>query len=82
MGSLGFMTNFQAERYEDVLAQVVDACESGKELYTTLRTRLSCKVKTREGEVKPIYSCLNECVIDKGEYRRNPLTLPRLAPPP
>jgi len=66
MGSLGFMTNFKAERYKEILGQVVEACE-GKEVYTTLRTRLSCMVKTREGTVKPIYSCLNECVIDKGQ---------------
>ena len=66
MGSLGFMTNFQVERYESVLTRVVGACGEGAEVFTTLRTRLHCAVKTREGRLKPVYSCLNECVIDKG----------------
>mmetsp|Transcript_2748 Transcript_2748/g.10157 ORF Transcript_2748/g.10157 Transcript_2748/m.10157 type:complete len:396 (-) Transcript_2748:32-1219(-) len=66
MGSLGFMTSFQSEQFERVLDQVVGACEEGREIYTTLRTRLSCMKKTKDGRLRPAFSCLNECVIDKG----------------
>ena len=66
MGSLGFMTSFQSEQFERVLDQVVGAREEGREIYTTLRTRLSCMKKTKDGRLRPAFSCLNECVIDKG----------------
>ena len=66
MGSLGFMTSFQREQFERVLDQVVGAREEGREIYTTLRTRLSCMKKTKDGRLRPAFSCLNECVIDKG----------------
>jgi len=68
MGSLGFMTNFQVEGYEKVLAKVVEAGEADEEIFCTLRTRLECMVKRKQGTIKPIYSCLNECVIDKGQH--------------
>ena len=68
MGSLGFMTNFQVEHYSKILSKVIDSGEENEEIFCTLRTRLNCMVKSKSGELKPMFSCLNECVIDKGQH--------------
>ena len=68
MGSLGFMSNFQVEDYRSILTSLVAASEDDKEVFITLRTRLECVVKRKSGSIEPLFSCLNECVIDKGQH--------------
>jgi NAD+ kinase len=68
MGSLGFMTNFQVDHYSKILSRIIDSGKEDEEIFCTLRTRLNCMVKGKGGQLKPIFSCLNECVIDKGQH--------------
>ncbi len=57
MGSLGFMTNFEADRFAQTLAAVTDPAQ---DIYCTLRTRLMCKIKSSSGRTRREFECLNE----------------------
>jgi NAD+ kinase len=72
MGSLGFLTPFDAGRAEDVLASVLAATDGGGDggrppVYCTLRTRRACRVLAPDGTpTGPPRLVLNECLIDRG----------------
>jgi NAD+ kinase len=57
MGSLGFLTPFLAEDYEDA----TDGLVRGS-LFVTSRTRLRCEIRRRDGKVEEMQS-LNDCVL-------------------
>mmetsp|Transcript_9411 Transcript_9411/g.11285 ORF Transcript_9411/g.11285 Transcript_9411/m.11285 type:complete len:629 (+) Transcript_9411:228-2114(+) len=69
MGSLGFLSPFHADDYEDTLNAVLT---KGTEL--TIRSRLEIRIEraSKEGEEPDepeIFTCLNEAVIDRGPHQ-------------
>lgn len=70
MGSLGFLTPFDAGAAEAVLASVLAAGHGGGEdsaVYCTLRTRKACVVVKADGSpASPPRLVLNECLLDRG----------------
>lgn len=65
MGTLGFLTPFDAREYQSCLTRVINA--NVEPLYCTLRTRKRCEVKY-DGMVLRSHHVLNECVIDRGAF--------------
>lgn len=63
MGSLGFLTPFPFEQYQDKLARIMAAHKTP--LYVTLRTRLRCEVYEGQ-ELKMVTHVLNELAVDRG----------------
>eukprot|EP00667_Euglena_gracilis_P005111 EG_transcript_5140 len=64
MGSLGFLTPFKIDEYEDCLTRVLNARHKSP-LYCTLRSRLKCEVWV-DGKLRRVRRVLNECLIDRG----------------
>eukprot|EP00878_Enallax_costatus_P016953 GHUV01017796.1.p1 GENE.GHUV01017796.1~~GHUV01017796.1.p1 ORF type:complete len:392 (+),score=79.94 GHUV01017796.1:503-1678(+) len=63
MGSLGFLTPFDAAAYRACLERVLAA--NRQPLYCTLRTRKRCVVLDRAGHQLRVHHILNECVVDR-----------------
>ena len=61
LGSLGFLTNFEFERFRDVLSL---AATNG--VKTDLRMRFSCRVHSANGDVVCEQQVLNELTVDRG----------------
>lgn len=74
MGSLGFLTPFDADDFEPCLQRVLDA--GSKPLHCTLRTRKRCEVRHGNGsgadalqpQLQRVHHVLNECTIDRGSF--------------
>eukprot|EP00201_Polytomella_parva_P005413 CAMPEP_0175083146 /NCGR_PEP_ID=MMETSP0052_2-20121109/27182_1 /TAXON_ID=51329 ORGANISM="Polytomella parva, Strain SAG 63-3" /NCGR_SAMPLE_ID=MMETSP0052_2 /ASSEMBLY_ACC=CAM_ASM_000194 /LENGTH=480 /DNA_ID=CAMNT_0016354487 /DNA_START=308 /DNA_END=1747 /DNA_ORIENTATION=- len=66
MGTLGFLTPFEAHEYRETLAVVMS--EDTMPLDCTLRTRKRCEVFTEDGHIKAVHHVLNECVLDRGSH--------------
>lgn len=66
MGTLGFLTPFDAAQFRSCLARVLAA--NRKPLYCTLRTRKRCAVLDSAGQLKRVHHILNECVVDRGAF--------------
>ncbi|WIA28762.1 hypothetical protein OEZ86_011295 [Tetradesmus obliquus] len=66
MGTLGFLTPFDATQYRACLQWVLAA--NREHLYCTLRTRKRCAVLNAAGELLRVHHILNECVIDRGAF--------------
>lgn len=64
MGTLGFLTPFDAADYAACLTQVLEAAE--KPVFCTLRTRKQCQLTGPDGSVQATHHVLNECLIDRG----------------
>ena len=65
MGTLGFLTPFDARQAVPALAALLNANEAA--VYCTLRTRKICSVLDARGRpVGPPRHVLNECLIDRG----------------
>ena len=65
MGTLGFLTPFDARSAVPALAALLNANESP--VYCTLRTRKICTVLDSQGNLQgPPRHVLNECLIDRG----------------
>ncbi|GLI59240.1 hypothetical protein VaNZ11_001086 [Volvox africanus] len=65
MGTLGFLTPFDAANYEATLERVLDT--NSQPLYCTLRTRKRCEV-VYDGRLEAVHHVLNECVLDRGAF--------------
>mmetsp|Transcript_38888 Transcript_38888/g.92121 ORF Transcript_38888/g.92121 Transcript_38888/m.92121 type:complete len:354 (+) Transcript_38888:372-1433(+) len=65
MGTLGFLTPFDAEDFKATLSRVLAAGVSNP-VFCTLRTRKTCKVYSPQGELRSVHHVLNECLIDRG----------------
>ncbi|EIE19085.1 ATP-NAD kinase [Coccomyxa subellipsoidea C-169] len=63
MGTLGFLTPFDAADFQECLQRVLTATELP--VFCTLRTRKRCEL-FRDGEVHAVHHVLNECLIDRG----------------
>lgn len=66
MGTLGFLTPFDAAQFRSCLARVLAA--NRKPLYCTLRTRKRCAVLDADGKLRRVHHILNECVVDRGAF--------------
>ena len=70
MGSLGFLTPFDAANAEAILTTILDAGGGGttsSPVFCTLRTRRACRVLAPDGShAGPPRLVLNECLIDRG----------------
>lgn len=67
MGSLGFLTPFDAAAAEDILSTILAAGTDAAPVFCTLRTRRACRVLAPDGTpVGPPRLVLNECLIDRG----------------
>ncbi|KAG2484825.1 hypothetical protein HYH03_016392 [Edaphochlamys debaryana] len=65
MGSLGFLTPFDAAHFAPTLERVLDT--SSQPLFCTLRTRKRCEV-VYDGQLEAVHHVLNECVLDRGAF--------------
>eukprot|EP00198_Chlamydomonas_reinhardtii_P013159 XP_001702496.1 predicted protein [Chlamydomonas reinhardtii] len=65
MGSLGFLTPFDAAHFAPTLERVLDT--ASQPLFCTLRTRKRCEV-VHEGQLVEVHHVLNECVLDRGAF--------------
>ncbi|GFR45561.1 hypothetical protein Agub_g6955 [Astrephomene gubernaculifera] len=65
MGSLGFLTPFDAATFAPTLERVLDT--SRTPLHCTLRTRKRCEV-VYDGRLEAVHHVLNECVLDRGSF--------------
>ncbi|KAG2433044.1 hypothetical protein HXX76_008771 [Chlamydomonas incerta] len=65
MGSLGFLTPFDASTFAPTLERVLDT--TSQPLFCTLRTRKRCEV-VHEGQLVEVHHVLNECVLDRGAF--------------
>ncbi|KXZ51462.1 hypothetical protein GPECTOR_12g425 [Gonium pectorale] len=65
MGSLGFLTPFDASAALATLERVLDT--SAEPLFCTLRTRKRCEV-VYDGQLEAVHHVLNECVVDRGAF--------------
>ncbi|BDA49473.1 NAD(H) kinase 1 [Coccomyxa sp. Obi] len=63
MGTLGFLTPFDAADFEACLQRVLSATELP--VFCTLRTRKRCELY-RDGQLHAVHHVLNECLIDRG----------------
>lgn len=63
MGTLGFLTPFDAADFEKCLSRVMDANDDP--VYCTLRTRKRCDVY-KDGQLLKTHHVLNECLLDRG----------------
>ncbi|GLC37249.1 hypothetical protein PLESTB_001143800 [Pleodorina starrii] len=65
MGTLGFLTPFDACKFESTLERVLDT--DSQPIYCTLRTRKRCEV-VYDGRLEAVHHVLNECVLDRGAF--------------
>ncbi|KAF5828732.1 ATP-NAD kinase [Dunaliella salina] len=65
MGSLGFLTPFDATEYARCLNRVISANNPESPLYVTLRTRRRCELR-HGGERLAMHNVLNEVVVVRG----------------
>ncbi|KAL0045645.1 hypothetical protein WJX82_000529 [Trebouxia sp. C0006] len=63
MGTLGFLTPFDAGDFKPCLGRVLAANQDP--VFCTLRTRKRCEVYW-EGQLQRVHHVLNECLIDRG----------------
>lgn len=63
LGTLGFLTPFEADNYEDLLSRVLQANE--RAMFCTLRTRIQCEVY-RGQKRSVVQHVFNEACIDRG----------------
>ncbi|MEW5299340.1 MAG: hypothetical protein WDW36_002366 [Sanguina aurantia] len=68
MGSLGFLTPFDATHYQRCLARVLDTGPTSAPLNCTLRTRKRCEEFGVDGNSMSVHHVLNECVLDRGAF--------------
>lgn len=68
MGTLGFLTPFDANDFPSCLSRVISA--NTNPLYCTLRTRKRCEVYVPGEHKHRVHHVLNECVIDRSGTSR------------
>lgn len=62
MGSLGFLTSFDINRYKEYINHVFNGS-----VYLSTRMRLTCKIRRSNGTIEPMrYQVLNELVVERG----------------
>ncbi len=60
-GSLGFLAPFEFQEFEEQITNIM----TGAPVLLTLRMRLNCKIKKKDGKVSQ-FNVLNEALIDRG----------------
>jgi NAD+ kinase len=65
MGTLGFLTPFNATMARSVLSRLLWPPWEGEPIFCTLRSRRACEVYWG-GQLQRTHSVLNECLIDRG----------------
>jgi NAD+ kinase len=63
MGTLGFLTPYDVDDFENALSRVLGANEAP--VFCTLRTRKCCEVFLG-GQRQAVHHVLNECLVDRG----------------
>eukprot|EP00879_Flechtneria_rotunda_P020439 GHRR01021504.1.p1 GENE.GHRR01021504.1~~GHRR01021504.1.p1 ORF type:complete len:432 (+),score=133.73 GHRR01021504.1:71-1297(+) len=66
MGTLGFLTPFDANHFRNCLTRVLGANQ--EPVYCTLRTRKRCALLDNGGKQLRVHHILNECTIDRGAF--------------
>ncbi|PRW51101.1 ATP-dependent zinc metalloprotease FTSH chloroplastic isoform A [Chlorella sorokiniana] len=65
MGTLGFLTPFNASMARTVLSRLLWPPWEGEPVFCTLRSRKECQVFWN-GQLQRVHHVLNECLIDRG----------------
>ncbi|KAI3424137.1 hypothetical protein D9Q98_009497 [Chlorella vulgaris] len=65
MGTLGFLTPFNASMSRTVLSRLLWPPWQGEPVFCTLRSRKQCEVHWG-GQLQRVHHVLNECLIDRG----------------
>ena len=65
MGTLGFLTPFNASMAHTVLSRLLWPPWEGEPVFATLRSRKHCEVYW-DGKLQRVHRVLNECTVDRG----------------
>lgn len=66
MGTLGFLTPFNASMARTVLSRLLLPPWKGEPIFCTLRSRKRCSLYSSDGNIQRTHTVLNECLVDRG----------------
>lgn len=66
MGTLGFLTPFNAAMARTVLSRLLWPPWQGESIFCTLRARKRCEIYAADGQLQRVHTVLNECLVDRG----------------
>jgi len=66
MGTLGFLTPFNASMARTVLSRLLLPPWKGEPIFCTLRSRKLCSIFSSDGNLQRTHTVLNECLVDRG----------------